>query len=123
MAEEDKEKTPTKVTDIEAAKDDVNAAVMAFADRWLPMPGFSLGVEVMSQGQLRDAMGLRATIDIGDPWPRAEQLLIELGFRWHWLGGQRVMYLQEKGDWAPDTGWTDAVECEAPCNPPVGDEE
>ena len=64
----------------------------------------------MDARQLRDALGLRATIDAGDPWPTAEQLLLEHGFRWHWLGTSRVMYLKERDDFVPDTGWVDAEE-------------
>ena len=108
MAEEEKE--PRKVTDIYAVADNVRMAVDGFTERWVPMPGFAAGVEVMDQGQLRDAMGLRATIDWGDPWPSAEQELLRRGFRWHWLGNSRVMYLQEKDGWTPDTGWEDADE-------------
>jgi hypothetical protein len=106
----DEEKTPRKVTDIDAAGENIRTMVMAFNERWVPMPGFAIGVEVMSVGQLRDAMGLRATIDVGDPWPEAEKLLYRFGFRWHWLGGQRVMYLKERDDWVPDTGWEQAEE-------------
>ena len=111
MAEQDEEK-PKKVTDIDAVESNAKAAVMGFIERWMPMPGFAIGVEVMDAGQLRDAMGLRATIDWGDPWPAAEKELIEHGFRWHWLGGQRVMYLKEREDFVPDTGWSDAEEVE-----------
>ena len=71
-----------------------------------------MDVEVMTLPQLRDAMGLRASIDWGDPWPTAEQELLTLGFRWHWLGGQRVMFLKERDDFVPDTGWKDAEEAE-----------
>lgn len=102
---ESEEKTPLKVTDIDALKENVRMAVEEFAERWISMPGFGLDVEVMSVSQLRDAMGLRASIDWGDPWPAAEQELIEHGFRWHWLGGKRVMYLRERDDFVPDTGW------------------
>lgn len=105
MKEDNEEKTPLKVTDIDALKENVRMAVEEFAKRWISMPGFGLDVEVMSVSQLRDAMGLRASIDWGDPWPAAEQELIEHGFRWHWLGGQRVMYLRERDDFVPDTGW------------------
>lgn len=105
MAKSDEEKAPLKVTDIDALKMNVRMAVEEFAGRWIPMPGFGLDVEVMSVSQLRDAMGLRASIDWGDPWPAAEKELIEHGFRWHWLGGQRVMYLKERDDFVPDTGW------------------
>lgn len=105
MAKSDEEKTPLKATDIEALKDNVQMAVENFAERWISMPGFGLDVEVMSVSQLRDAMGLRASIDWGDPWPAAEKELLSHGFRWHWLGGQRVMYLKEREDFVPDTGW------------------
>lgn len=105
MKEDNEEKTPRKVTDIDAAGENIRTMVMAFNERWVPMPGFAIDVEVMSVGQLRDAMGLRASIDWGDPWPEAEKLLHEFGFRWHWLGGQRVMYLRERDDFVPDTGW------------------
>ena len=99
MAQHDgEEKAPLKVTDIDALKENVQMAVEEFAKRWISMPGFGLDVEVMSVSQLRDAMGLRASIDWGDPWPAAEQ-------DWHWLGGQRVMYLKEREDFVPDTGW------------------
>ena len=104
-SEESEEKTPLKVTDIDALKENVRMAVEDFAERWISMPGFGLDVEVMSVSQLRDAMGLRASIDWGDPWPAAEKELIAHGFRWHWLGGQRVMYLRERDDFVPDTGW------------------
>ena len=103
MAQNDEEKAPKKVTDIEAA-------VMAFAEQWMPWPRFDLGVKVMDVGRLRDAMGLRASIDIGDPWPSAEKQLLDLGFRWQMMGGQRVMYLKEKDGFEPDTGWSDAEE-------------
>lgn len=111
---EQEEKAPKKVTDIDAVKENTEAAVYAFNERWMPMPEFGLGVEVMDARQLRDAMGLRATIDAGDPWPTAERLLIELGFRWHWLGAQRVMYLKEKDDFirCGDDGWEDGEEVE-----------
>jgi hypothetical protein len=109
---ESEENTPRKVTDIDAVKENVRMAVEEFAERWISMPGFGLDVEVMSVSQLRDAMGLRASIDWGDPWPAAEQELIAHGFRWHWLGGQRVMYLRERDDFVPDTGWGEAEEVE-----------
>lgn len=106
----DEEKAPKKVTDIEAAEGNILAAVEAFAEQWMPWPRFAVGVEVMDVGQLRDAMGLRASIDIGDPWPTAEKQLIDLGFRWQMLSGMRVMYLKEKDGFVPDTGWTEAEE-------------
>lgn len=108
----EEEKTPTKVTDISSAQDNIEDSVAAFVQRWMPAPKFDIGVEVMDQGQLRDAMGLRATIDLGDPWPLAERQLLDSGFRWQWLGGVRVMYLREKHGYVPDTGWDDAEEYE-----------
>ena len=113
MAKNDEEKAPQKVTDIDALKENVRMAVEEFAERWISMPEFGLDVEVMGVSQLRDAMGLRASIDWGDPWPAAEQELIGHGFRWHWLGGQRVMYLKEREDFVPDTGWETAEEVSA----------
>lgn len=110
MAKNDEEKAPQKVTDIDALKENVRMAVEEFAKRWISMPEFGLDVEVMSVSQLRGAMGLRASIDWGDPWPAAEKELIGHGFRWHWLGGQRVMYLKEREDFVPDTGWETAEE-------------
>ena len=111
MARDDgDEKAPRKVTDIDAVKANAIAAVDGFCDRWIPMPGFAIGVEVMTVTQLRDAMGLRASIDWGDPWPSAEQELLGRGFRWQWLGGQRVMYLRERDGFVPDSGWEDAEE-------------
>ena len=106
----DEGKVPMKVTDIDALKSNVQMAVEEFADRWISMPGFGMDVEVMTLPQLRDAMGLRASIDWGDPWPTAEQELLAMGFRWHWLGGQRVMFLKERDDFVPETGWENAEE-------------
>lgn len=109
--DDEQEQAPKKVTDIEAAKDNISAAVYAFNERYASMPRFALGVDVMDQRQLRDAMGLRATIDAGDPWPAAEKMLLELGFHWHWLGGQRVMFVQER-DGFIDEDWSEAEEVE-----------
>jgi hypothetical protein len=97
-------------TDIEALKDNAESAVDEFAARWLCMPNFTVDCEVMDQRQLRDAMGLRATIEAGDPWPAAERRLLEMGFRWQWLGDTRVMFLKERDGYTPDTGWEDAEE-------------
>lgn len=108
MAED--EKKALKVTDIESARMNIESAVQAFAARWMPWPKFDIGVEIMDQGQLRDAMGLRATIDLGDPWPDAERQLLDLGFCWQWLSGHRVMYLKEKDGYEPPTGWEEAEE-------------
>lgn len=108
----DEEKTPRKVTDIDAVTENITAAVMAFAQQWEPAPQFAIGVEVMGVAQLRDAMGLRASIDWGDPWPAAEKYLLGMGFRWQSLSGQRVMYLREKDGFEPDTGWKEAEEYE-----------
>lgn len=109
--DDEEDKAPRKVTDIDAAIDNINAAVFAFNERWAPMPRFGLDVEVMDQRQLRDAMGLRATIDTGDPWPKAEQQLLELGFKWHWIGGTRVMFVQERDSFV-DEDWSDGEEIE-----------
>lgn len=105
------------VTDIEALKSNTKAAVEGFAGRWLSMPKFSEDCEVMDVRQLRDAMGLRATIEAGDPWPAAEQLLFKMGFRWHWLGNSRVMFLREREDYTGTSagggdGWDDGEELE-----------
>jgi len=99
-------------TDIAALEDNTERAVEAFAARYLSMPRLMTDCEVMDQRQLRDAMGLRATIEAGDPWPAAEQKLLEHGFRWHLLGGTRVMYLREREDRKPDDGWEDGEEIE-----------
>lgn len=104
------ENLPKKATDIDDVLAVADSAVTAFADRWIPAPGFDVGVEVMDVGQLRDAMGLRATIDWGDAWPSVEKKLLESGFRWHWLGGMRVMFLREKDGWVIDTGWQEVEE-------------
>ena len=47
--EDEKEHSAKKVTDIEAAKGNIAAAVYAFNDRWASMPGFAMGVEVMDE--------------------------------------------------------------------------
>ena len=107
-----KQEKKSQVTDIGAVKDNAEAAVNAFNERWVPMPGFDIGVEVMDVQQLRDAMGWRATIDWGDPWPMAERLLLGLGFRWQWVGTSRVMYVKERDGFVPDTGWQDGEEIE-----------
>lgn len=99
-------------TDIEAIKDNTEKAVDDFAQRYLSMPRFTERCEAMDQAQLRDAMGLRSTFEAGDPWPAAEKLLLERGFRWHMLGGMRVMYVMEREDMIPSEldGWADAEE-------------
>lgn len=99
-------------TDILALEDNAQKAVEAFSLRYLSMPKFTMDCEVMDQRQLRDAMGLRATIEAGDPWPAAEQQLLQVGFRWHWLGGSRVMFLKEREGYEPDDGWSDGEEIE-----------
>lgn len=109
MAEEE-EKSAKKVTDIDAVANNVKMAVQEFASRWMSMPKFGLDCEVMDVRQLRDAMGLRASVDWGDPWPTAEKELLARGFRWQWLGNQRVMLLKERDDYVPDTGWEEAEE-------------
>lgn len=102
--------TPIRATDIDAVISNAEDAVMMFNERWCPMPRFDIGVEVMDVGQLRDAMGLRASVDWGDTWPAAERRLLELGFRWHLFGGSRVMFLKERDNFIPDTGWEEAEE-------------
>lgn len=109
---DEQEKVPRKVTDIDAVAHNAEAAVKEFSARWMSMPSFDMGVEVMDQRQLRDAMGLRATIDAGDPWPAAEKCLIAAGFRWQNLGSTRVMFLRERDGYTPDTGWEEAEEVE-----------
>ena len=103
--EEEKQDIQLSVTDIDAIKDNTEHAVCSFAERYLSVPKFNIGVEVFDQARLRDAMGLRATFDSGDPWPSAEKQLYEHGFRWHFLSGQRVMFLKERDGYEPDTGW------------------
>ena len=110
MAKTDEQELPKKVTDVDALKTNTESAVISFADRWISMPQFTEQCEVMDQGALRDAMGLRSTFEAGDPWPTAEKMLLGMGFRWHWLGGMRVMYLMEKEGYVPDTGWEDGEE-------------
>ena len=105
-----KEKDPEEIASIAALTENVDAAVNEVNERWMPAPAFGLGVEVMDVGQLRDAMGLRASIDWGDPWPLAEKKLLDFGFHWQWLGGLRVMFLKEKDGYVPDTGWEEAEE-------------
>ena len=99
--------TPLSVTDVDAIKDNAEMAVDEFTERYLSMPRFTEECEVMDQSRLRDVMGLRATFESGDPWPAAEKLLMERGFRWHSLGGMRVMYLKERDGYVPDDGWSD----------------
>lgn len=104
------EEIPKKITDIDAIRRNVSAAVESFNERWMSMPYLTEYCTVMDLRQLRDAMGLRSTMEAGDTWPQAEQMLLQFGFRWHWLGGTRVMYLQERDNFHPDTGWKDVEE-------------
>lgn len=97
-------------TDIKALKDNTMEAVDGFALQYISLPRMTMDCMVMDVGQLRDAMGLRATIEAGDPWPAAEQALLKHGFRWHMLGGQRVMFLKEREDFVSDDGWDTAEE-------------
>lgn len=101
---EDPEEESPKITDIAALRWNVEQRVADFCLRWMPMPGFGIDVEVMGIGQLRNIMGLHATAD-GDPWPAAEKMLMDAGFRWQWMGSSRVMFLREKEDYVPDDGW------------------
>lgn len=98
------------VTDLKAIEDNTERSVSSFAQRYIPMPRFDENCEIFDQAQLRDAMGLRATFESGDPWPAAEKLLLEIGFRWHTLGGMRVMYLRENPNYKPDDGFNDGEE-------------
>ena len=107
---QEQEQDAWKVTDIEALKENTVKAVEDFAERWFCLPKFTPDCEIMDQGQLRDAMGLRATFDGGDPWPTAEKELLARGFRWSFLGTQRVMFLRERSDAAVDDGWQDGEE-------------
>lgn len=107
MAKNDEEYEKLHVTDIDALSDNTDRAVEEFAARWVPVPRLTLQCEVMDVRQLRDAMGLRSTFEAGDPWPQAEKKLLDLGFRWHWLGGCRVMLLQERDGFITDDGWSD----------------
>lgn len=100
-------------TDIEALKFTTEQAVEAFAGQYLSMPRLTMDCEVMDQRQLRDAMGLRATIEAGDPWPKAERMLLEMGFRWQMLGGTRVMFLKQRDGYQPDDGWNDGEEIDS----------
>ena len=100
------------VTDLSALKYTTEQAVEAFAERYLSLPRLTMDCEVMDQRQLRDAMGLRATIEAGDPWPKAEEMLLQMGFRWQMLGGTRVMFLRERPDYRPNDGWSDGEEIE-----------
>ena len=94
---------------LSATKSNIEDAVQDFVQRWIPLPRLTLPCEVMDQGQLRDAMGLRFSFDFGDPWPAAEHLLLQKGFTWHLLGGSRVMYLRERED-CIDAGYAEAEE-------------
>ena len=102
---EEEEKQPSKMTDISAAVSNVNSAVLSFCDRWIPLPTMTPPCEVVDQGQLRDMLGLIPTIDLGDPWPQAEEMLLNEGFRWHQMGNSRVMFLREKDDCLSEDGW------------------
>ena len=87
------------------APQNVEDAVAAFMLQWIPWPRFDVGVEVMDKSQLRDAMGIRATDNYGDSWPKVERMLLDGGYRWQMLGGTRVMFLKEKDDFVPAAGW------------------
>jgi len=117
-SESEEPEVPKKITDIEAATWNVEQAVGMFVSRWLPLPNFSMPCEVMDQGELRDAMGLRATIDLGDPWPKAEQLLLKAGFLWHWMGASRVMYLRERDDCVVSDGYARVEEIDGETDSP-----
>ncbi|MBQ7157629.1 MAG: hypothetical protein IJR86_07565 [Bacteroidaceae bacterium] len=111
-SEDNEVKTPSKVTDITSAEENIELAVEAFCEKWISLPEMIMPCEIMDQSQLRDAMGLYATIDLGDPWPQAERALLQEGFRWHNLGGSRVMFLRERDDCIGGEGWESAEELE-----------
>ena len=92
------------------AQANIDDAIAAFVSQWMPWPRFDIGVEVKDMRQLRDMIGIRRSDDYGDPWPAVERKLLDAGFRWHVLGSLRVMYLKEKDDFAPDTGWEEGEE-------------
>lgn len=112
MTSDEEDKVPKKVTDIEAIQSNVATAVENFNERWISVPNFTEYCTIMDIRQLRNAMGLRSTMEAGDPWPLAEQMLLNFGFHWHWVGGTRVMFLQEKENFQPDVGWEDGEEIE-----------
>lgn len=87
------------------AQQNIKDSVTAFTAQWEPWPRFDIGVEVMTVFQLRNAIGIRLSEDYGDPWPSVERLLLDAGYRWQTLGGQRVMFLKERDGFTPDTGW------------------
>lgn len=91
------------------AQQNIEDTVVAFTRQWAAMPEFDIGVEVMDKRQLRDMMGIRMSDDYGDPWPSVERKLLDAGYRWHTLGGQRVMFLKER-DGFVDADWSDAEE-------------
>ena len=86
------------VTDLAALEDNASRAAQAFCERWISLPSLVFPCEVMSLPELRNAMGLRATFNGGDPWPAVESYLLSHGFEWHYLGSQRVMYLRARAD-------------------------
>lgn len=112
MARSDDDKAPLKITDIEALRNNIIMAVQAFNEQWVSIPSFTEDCIVMDIRQLRNAMGLRSTMEMGDTWPIAEQILLNYGFRWHWLGGSRVMFLRERDGFVQDTGWQEVEEIE-----------
>lgn len=112
MARSDDDKAPLKITDIEALLNNIIMAVQAFNEQWVSIPSFTEDCIVMDIRQLRNAMGLRSTMEMGDTWPIAEQILLNYGFRWHWLGGSRVMFLRERDGFVQDTGWQEVEEIE-----------
>ena len=87
----------------------VENAVASFCERWIPLPKLIMPFEVMDQGQLRDALGIRVN-DLIDLWPKAERMLMEAGFRWHILGNSRVIYMREREDTIEDDGYDEVEE-------------
>ena len=107
---DDDEQEVKRLMTVEEISESIEDRVAAFCQQYISLPRLMMPCEVMDIGQLRDAMGLRASIDWGDPWPSAEKQLHDLGFRWQSLSGMRVMYLKERDEYKPDTGWEEAEE-------------
>lgn len=82
-------------TDVDAILDNAEDSVDRFVREWVCLPSYTEPCEVVTIGELRDILGLRATFD-GDPWPTAESRLRESGFKFSALGSVRVMFLRRR---------------------------
>ena len=107
MKKKETEETPVVFNDPFGT---ITSAVTAFIERYQPLPYMSLPCLIMDQGQLRDAMGIFESPETGDGWGFAEKLLLEQGFRWHNMGGARVMILREREDFVDTFGWEEACD-------------